>query len=193
MGFSGSVEAVPAHLALGIAGHAVRVQGQQLAAKMMAGPAQLTQSDLQLLSFRYGMAVQQSMDGLVGGNKGQAVGQLESFLRERAAMTVGTQTQGRFVDQVQAQTGFHPLGRLAAPAQQEVPGSQAQVLGEQQPDADLIAGDFIRQQLPHLPLQTGGVGGCGALLRYGSLHLDILGRMGRVKGVEFFFAGRNRR
>jgi hypothetical protein len=33
------------------------------------------------------------------------------------------------------------------------------VLGEQQPDPHLIAGDFIGQQLTHLPLQSGGVGG----------------------------------
>jgi hypothetical protein len=40
---------------------------------------------------------------------------------------------------VQGQTGFGPVGRQARPGAQEVPGAQAQVLGQQEPDAQLIA------------------------------------------------------
>lgn len=109
---------MPAHLPFGVAGHAVRVHRQKFAAKMTSRPAQLAQGDLHFPSFQDGMTVQQIMDGGVGGNKGQAVGQLEALLRERASMAVGTQAQGRFIDQVQGQTRFQPLGRLPAPAQQ---------------------------------------------------------------------------
>jgi hypothetical protein len=60
------------------------------------------------------------------------------------------------------------------------------MLRQQPPNAHLVAGDFIRQQLTHLSLQTGRVGGRGSRLGTSSPHLHILGRRVGVKGVEFF-------
>jgi hypothetical protein len=85
------------------------------------------------------------------------------------------------------------LGRLPRPGAEQVPGAQAQMFGQEQPNADLIARDLVGQQLTDLSLQTFGVGGCGTLLFTGALSLNKLGRVGGIKGVEFFFAGRNRR
>jgi hypothetical protein len=93
----------------------VRVHGQDAALEVLAGPAQLAQSDWPWLRLLNGMGLEQIMDGLVGGNKGPTVGQLEPFLRERAAMPKGTEAQGRFLDQMQGQARFDSLGGLARP------------------------------------------------------------------------------
>jgi hypothetical protein len=67
------------------------------------------------------------------------------------------------------------------------------VFGQQQPNADLIAGNFVGQSLANLPLQAFGISRERTLFFTGALGLDELGWVGGVKGVEFFFAGRNRR
>jgi len=64
---------------------------------------------------------------------------------------------------------------------------------EQEPNADLVARNLVGQHLADLSLQALGIGGRRALLFAGALGLDKLGRVGGIKGVEFFFAGRNRR
>ena len=50
----------------------------------MAGSAQFTQSDLELLGLGDGMAGQQLVNRHIGGDEGQAIGQFEAFLGERA-------------------------------------------------------------------------------------------------------------
>ena len=85
------------------------------------------------------------------------------------------------------------VGRQAGPRAHEVPRAQAQVLGQEKPDADLIARNFVGQHLADLPLQAFRIGGHRTLLFAGALGLDELGRVGGIKGVEFFFAGRNPR
>ena len=85
-------EAVSAHLALAVAGHAVRVHRQERAGEVSSGAAQFTQRDLQLLSLLDGVTGQEVVDGQVGGNEGQAVGQLKTFLGKRAPLAVGAQT-----------------------------------------------------------------------------------------------------
>jgi len=187
------LETVPAHLAFAVAGQAVGIQGQESAREMVSSAAQFAQGDLEFLGLLDGMTVQELVDGHVGGDKGQAVGQFKTFLGKSASVTVGAQTQGRFIDQVQGQTGLDPLGGQARPGAHEVPGAQAQVLGQQEPDADLIAGNFICQHLANLPLQALGIRWQGTLFFASALGLDKLGRVGGIKGVEFFFAGRNRR
>jgi hypothetical protein len=186
-------ETVPAHLALAVAGDAVRVQGQERAGEMSAGPAQFAQGDLQLLGLVAVVTLEQVMDGRVGGDKGQAIGQLKPFLGKRARETVGTQTHGRFIDQMQSQAGFDVVGGLAGPGAQQIPSAQAQVFGQEQPNANLIARNLGGQQLADLALQTFGIGGRQALLMAGALGLNEAGRVGGIKRVEFFFAGRNRR
>jgi hypothetical protein len=85
------------------------------------------------------------------------------------------------------------LGGPTGPGAEQIPGAQAQVLGQEQPDADLVAGDLVGQSLADLTFQAFGISRGRALFAAGALGLDKLGREGGVKGVEFFFAGRNRR
>ncbi len=66
------------------------------------------------------------------------------------------------------------------------------MLGQKKPNPDLIAGDPLGQSLADLALQASGIGREGALFFAGALGLDKLGWVGGLKGVEFFFAGRNR-
>jgi hypothetical protein len=67
------------------------------------------------------------------------------------------------------------------------------MLGQQEPNTDLIARDFVGQALADLALQTLGIGWQRALLFAGALSLDKLERISGIKRVEFFFVGRNRR
>ena len=67
------------------------------------------------------------------------------------------------------------------------------MLGQEQPQTDLVAGDLIGQQLAHLPLETRRVGRFQALAFGGALGEDGRGRRLGIKDVEFFFAGRNPR
>ncbi|MCX6905343.1 MAG: hypothetical protein NTW03_18065, partial [Verrucomicrobia bacterium] len=62
------------------------------------------------------------------------------------------------------------------------------MLGEQEPDADLIARNFIGQRLADRALQAFGIDRHRPPLLAGALHLDKLGRVSGVKRVEFFFA-----
>ena len=91
------------------------------------------------------------------------------------------------------QAGLDPSGGSPGPAQEQIPGAQPQMLRDEQPNAHLVAGDFVGQQLAHLPLQTPGIGRSQMELAAGPLRRHVLRRVGRVKRVEFFFAGRSRR
>ena len=182
-----------AHLALGAALDAMGVQHQQLSAEMAAGPAQFAQGELQALRSGDGAGIEQLMNGLVTGDEGQPVGHFKAFLAEGASAAQIAVTQGRFVDDLQGQSWCQFLRAGLGPAAEQVPGSQAQVFGHQQPDADLVAGDLVGQQLPDLPLQALRVGGFSPLTLGGALGENGCRRGLGIKGVEFFFAGRNRR
>lgn len=187
------VLAMASGLALGVALEAVRIDGQELAAEMPAGTAQFAQRDLQSLGFPDRVGVEQGVDLRVAGDKGQAVGHLEALLTEGAALPQTARTEGGLVHQLQGQAGFDGAGRGAGPTAEQVPGAQAQMLGEQEPETDLVAGDLVGEQLAHLPFQALGVGRFAPTFAAGALGLDRPWRRFGVKGVEFFFAGRNRR
>ena len=160
---------------------------------MSSRAAQFSQGDLELLGLLDGVTLQQIVDRQVGRDEGQAVGQLKTFLGKRAPLTVRAQAHGGFIDQVQGQARLDSVGRQAGPGAHEIPGAQAQVFRQQQPNADLVARDFVGQCLANLPLQAFGIGGHRALFFAGALGLDKLGRVGGIKGGEFFFGGRSRR
>ena len=67
------------------------------------------------------------------------------------------------------------------------------MLGDQKPQAQLIAGDFVRQQLADIALQAFRIDRFGALLAAGALGLDAGWRCLGIQLVEFFFGVRNRR
>jgi len=62
----------------------------------------------------------------------------------------------------------------------------------QEPDSDLVAGNFVGQQLANLTLKAGRIARFGALFASGPLSLDLLGHAFRATGVEFFFANQSR-
>ncbi len=55
------------------------------------------------------------MDGLVGGEEGQTVRELEALLRERAMLARSGGAQRRLVNQLKCETRFDTLAGLAGP------------------------------------------------------------------------------
>ncbi len=129
------------------------------------------------------------MDGLVGGEEGQTVRELEALLRERAVLARSKGAQRRLVNQLKCEARFDTLAGLASPPAEQIPGSQAQMLGDQQPKADQVATDFIGQQLAHAALETGGITRFGLGAFFGPTSLDGRFRVGTI-AMKFFFAGR---
>ena len=97
------------------------------------------------------------------------------------------------MNQLQGQTGFDPRGRLAAPARQQVPGSQAEVLGDQHPQADHVAGDFVGQQLANASFQTSRIGGLDLDFLFGSVGINADQLSLGVILIEFFFGDQTQR
>ena len=165
------------HLALAGAVETMGIDGQESAGKMAAGSAQLAQSDLETLGLLHGMGGQQIVDSLVGGDKGQSVGHFKTLLTERATLTHARDAEGGFMHQLQGQTRFHVGGWATGPTTEQIPGAQAQMFRHQQPQAELIAGNLIGQQLPHVPLQALGIDRFSALFAASALGLDGGGRI----------------
>ena len=104
---------MPAHLAFAVAEDAVGIQGQQRAGKCSLARRNLPRAICSCWACCDGVSGQEVVNGQVGGDEGQAIGQFETFLGEGAPLAVGAQTHGRFVDQVQGQTRFDPFGAAA--------------------------------------------------------------------------------
>ena len=60
------------------------------------------------------------------------------------------------------------------------------MLRRQEPDSDLVAGNFVGQQLANRSLKTGWIARLSALFASSALGLDLLGPALRATGVEFF-------
>ena len=69
----------------------------------------------------------------VAGDERQPVGQLKSPLAEASLITQAGAAQCRLMDQLQRQSRFDPLSRLPAPTAEQIPSSQPQVFGNQEP------------------------------------------------------------
>ena len=137
---------------------------------------------------------QQIMHGPIGGQKGQAVGQLKALMAQRAVGAEGGAAEGCFVNQMQSQArGQGVIGQLAGPGAQQIPGAEAKMFGDQQPHSQEIARNSISQKLADLTFHAGGVGLLEALSFAGALGGQQRGWVFGVEGVEFFFEGRNRR
>ena len=186
------VVAVAAHLPLAVAVGAMRVDGQQFSRVIARGPANSPQGDLQPLGFRHDVLGQQAVNRHVAGHEGQPVGQLEAALTEDSLLTHARGTQGSLVDQLQCQARLDALAGLTAPTAKQIPCSQPQVLGNQKPKADQVAGDLIGQKLPHAAFQADRIAGLGAGAFLGPLGLDLQFTL-RATLIEFFFEGRTLR
>lgn len=96
------------------------------------------------------------------------------------------------MDQLERETWLDAGSVLLRPATQEVPGSQAQMFGDEQPQANEVAGNAIGEGLSDTLLDSGGVGRAVAALGLGGIGLNGAGDT-RGKLKEFFFADRIRR
>lgn len=67
------------------------------------------------------------------------------------------------------------------------------MFGDQEPQADEGAGDFIGKQLADVMFQAQGIGGFIFEPLFCAMSADRRDRLMRVGGVEFFFEGRSRR
>jgi hypothetical protein len=150
----------------------MRVDGQAAALEMTAGSAQQAQGDLEPAGLSHRATVQEVMNGRVGRDKGQSVGQLETALAQAAPLADAAHTESGFVDQLEGQARFDLRGGLAAPRAEQIPSAQAQMFRYQQPQADQRAADFIGQQLAHPPFQTFGIGGFWTAFEHGALGLE---------------------
>ena len=184
---------MPARLAFGEAFDAMRIDGEKAPREMAAGAADLAESKLQALRIGDAMNGEQFVDGDIGGNKGQAIGEFETFLTQGAVAADAVDAEGRFVNQMHGHAWSESIARALTPGAKQIPGAQAQMLRGQQPDADLIAGDLVGEQLANLPLDACRVTGLGTLFAPGALGMDVLRGSFRAKSVEFFFASRSRR
>jgi hypothetical protein len=89
------------HVPFGVTDQAVRIQCQDLAREMAAGPAQLAQAHLEFLGLLDRVGFQQVMQGAIGGQPRQAIGQFKAPVPQRAVGAEGRSTQCGFVYQVQ--------------------------------------------------------------------------------------------
>ena len=76
------------------------------------------------------------------------------------------------MDQLKPQARLDPIAGPAAPAAEQVPGSQPQMFGNQQPEADQVSRDLVGQKLPHAAFQAGRIAGFAAGVSLGPLGVD---------------------
>lgn len=154
--------------------------------------APLAEHHLNGLGFGQGMGIEQIMDGPITGDKGQTVGHFKTLLAEGALLALPGEAQGGFVDQLQGEARFDFGGVFAGPSAQQVPGAQAQMFGDEQPDADEIAQDLVAQQLSEGPLDASWVSGFRAPGLFGALGVNQPRLGGGERDMEFFFEDRSR-
>ena len=139
-----------------------------------------------------GAGREEFVDGHVAGEKRQAVGQLEDPLVQGAAVPQSGAAQRRLVNQLQRQAWSHALRALSGPAAHQVPGPQAEQLGDEQPDAGQVSHDLVGEKLSHAVLDAPRItrDGLGAI----PVRPDLDGRLrARAVAIEFFFEGRTSR
>lgn len=86
------------HVAFGVAREAVRIQGQDLAGKVAAGPAQLAQGHLELLGLLDGVGFQQVVNSAIGGKPRQAIDEFKSPMPQRTVVAERGATKRRLMD-----------------------------------------------------------------------------------------------
>jgi len=165
----------------------MRIDGQELTMEVPTSSTYATQRVLERFGLLDRMGIQQIMDALVGSDKWHAVEDLESFLAEAAGGAKMYDSQSCLVHELHAQAGRKLARGGASPLFQEIPGAQAQVFGSQQPEADEVPGDFIRQQLADASFDADYVDLFAALDFGGAEGLDLDRRSLRMELIEFFF------
>ena len=193
VGADGGVVAVTGHLPFAGTGQAVGIDGQQATLKVAAGTTQATQGELQFFRLLHGMGGEQIVQAGIGHDEGQAVEEFEALLAEGAGGTKVHHAERGLVHELQGQAGRKVGGGRPGPRREQVPGSQAQVFGRQQPEAHEVAGDFIGQELADAAFEAAGIEFFPAISAQGAKALQFHGGALGVERIEFFFAARTAR
>ena len=180
------------HVPLGVAAHAMGIDGQQPAPEVARGAADLAEGDLEVEGLGDRAGPEQLVDGHVAGEERQSVGQLEDPVVQGAAVPQPGAAQRRLMNQLQRQAWPHGLRLLSRPAAHQVPGPQAEQLGDQQPDAGQVPRGLIGEKLPHAMLDTPRVARDWLGTSLSGPGLDRRLRS-RAVAIEFFFEGRTSR
>lgn len=94
---------------------------------------------------------------------------------------------------LQCQAGLDLFGRVTGPATEQVPGAKPEMFGDQEPQTDEGARDFVGKQLADVTFQAQGISGFIFESLFCAIRADRWDRLIRVGGVEFFFEGRMQR
>lgn len=178
------------HLTFAVTAQVMRINRQEPAFEMAAGPSQTSKRYLQLLCSLDRLGLEQAVYRLVGGDERQAARHFKASLTQGVFLAHPRDAQGRFMNQLHREARFDALGALAGPGAQKVPCSQAQMLGRQKPNADHRSRNLVGQKLPNASLDRGRIARLAATFSFGSLRLEQNGIIIRSKGIEFFFEGR---
>jgi hypothetical protein len=120
-------------LAFAVTAQAVGIDNEHASLKVVAGATELAEGDLQLKSVGDRMAVEEQMDGDIGGEKGEPIGQLEAALPQTASVADAGEAEGGFVDQLQSEAWLDADARTSGPAAEQVPSAEAEMFGDEQP------------------------------------------------------------
>lgn len=186
-GFLAGMIAAPWHLALAGTVHPMGIDRQETAAEMPPSAAEASEDNLQMLCLLDGMGVQEVVHGLIRGDERQAVEDFKTFLAQAAGGPRGGDAEGGFVDELQRQSGIEVGLGVAGPLAQERPRSQTKMFGNQKPEADEVAGDFVGQELADAALNAEGVGFFAFVFLEGAIGVQRGAPAKGVKLIEFFF------
>ena len=192
-GFLAGMLTAPRHLALAGAAHPMGIDRQKTAAEMPPSTADTSENDLRTLRFLDGVGLQEVVNGLIRGDKWEAVEDFKPFLAQAAGRARGGDAEGGFVDELQRQPGIEVGLGVAGPLAQERPRSQTKMFWNQKPEADEVAGDFVGQKLANAPLNADGIGLFAPVFLEGAIGVERGSPAKGVELIEFFFGGRRRR
>ena len=89
--------------------------------------------------------------------------------------------------ELERQAGLNGIRRCTCPRAEQVPGPEAKVFGDEQPQAHQSSGNFAGQYVSYAPLDALGIARSGTTLslRLAGFHFELCSI--RTKFVEFFF------
>ncbi len=138
------------------------------------------------------MRGQKLVDGDIGSQEGQTIGQLEATVRQSPLLAQARQAQRRLMDELQCQPRLDGGPRLPTPATEEIPCSQTQVFGDKEPDADQVTTDAVGQGLANAIFDGSGVAGAQTPSASRGSGLNSRNNAGTTF-MQFFLAGQIRR
>ena len=153
---------------------------------MPGSTAKLSQGHLELLGVGYCPAIEQFVDRGVVGQERQPVEGFEAAERQAASLSEPVGAERGFMHQLQCQPRSRALRRLPGPRAQQVPGSQTQVLRDQQPQAQGVVVDLIGEPLSNSALKAERIAVDVTHHVVAEPRFELLSHLARTTPVEFF-------